>query len=254
MANPGTLPITLVTILLLVAPGYLAIRLFLRVAERNDTLDRTAKIVWSSAVSLLSLLLLYGSSPIHFEPLAGLAEIMTRQFDFVSGSDLSNGSLPTGVLLYLLHVGLLLLGALIVGGSDRFRRDDPYEKRAPWYYALADLGEENIGVLLQDGSRIDGQFVPAAWDPSTKDLVLESPERVADEGSEPLGRSILVSSDDISAVVFVDEDPDEETEAAVAPSASAVEEIEQIQAEGQTTDGVDGDENEGADGLGRVRY
>lgn len=227
MANPGTLPVTLVTILLLVAPGYLAIRVFLWVAERNDTLDRTGKIVWSSAASLMSLLVLYTASPVHFEPVTSAGEMLTTQYNIVSGSSLIESQLSTGVLLYLLHVALLLIGSLIAGKGDKSRRDDPYGERAPWYYALTDLGEEEIGVLLQDGSRIDGQFVPAAWDPSTKDLMLEDPRRVGDV-CEPLGRSILISSDNISAVVFTEDDPNRETEEEVEVSESAAEEIEQI--------------------------
>ena len=228
MANLGTLPVTLVTILLLVAPGYLAIRVFLRAAERNDTLDRTGKIVWSSAVSLASLLLLYVTSPHHFQPLTDVGQTLTQRFNIVSGSSLVDSSLSTGVLLYLLHVVFLLIGSLVVGRADRSRRDDPYEERAPWYYALTDLGEERIGVLLQDGSRIDGQFVPAAWDSSTKDLVLESPEKSVDGTRVPLGRSILISSDNISAVVFSEDDPNSETEAEVDVSESATEQIEQM--------------------------
>lgn len=228
MANPGTLPVTLVTILLLIAPGYLAVRVFLRAAERNDTLDRTGKIVWSSAASLVSLLLLYATSPVHFQLLTNAGQALTQQFNIVSGSSLVESSLSTRVLLYLLHVVSLLIGSLIVGKIDRSRRDDPYEERAPWYYALTDLGEERIGVLLQDGSRIDGQFVPAAWDPSTKDLVLESPEKSVNGTRVPLGRSILISSDNISAVVFSEDDPNRETEAEVDVSESATEEIEQM--------------------------
>ena len=85
MANPGTLPVTLVTILLLVAPGYLAIRVFLRAAERTDTLDRTGKIVWSSAVSLASLLLLYTLSPYYFDPVADAGEHLSKRAGFVGG-------------------------------------------------------------------------------------------------------------------------------------------------------------------------
>jgi|GEM_PF-2101598 len=227
MANPGTLPVTLVTILLLVAPGYLAVRVFLRAAERNDTLDRTGKVVWSSAASLGSLLVLYAASPLHFELLSTAGQALTGQYNVVSGSDLVASRLSTGVLLYLLHIVLLLTGSLVAGSADKSRRDDPYGERQPWYYALADLGEEEIGVLLQDGSRIDGTFVPAAWDPSTKDLVLENPRRT-ESMPEPLGRSILISSEDISAVVFTEEDPNRETGEEVEPSESATETIEEM--------------------------
>jgi hypothetical protein len=211
MANPGTLPITLVTILLLVAPGYVAIRLFLRYSERKQPLDRTEKVVWSSAASLLSLFIVYATSPLHFGLVTDVGRFLLNAVGVVSGSRILGLALPTGVLLYLLHLVVLFLGAFSVAETDRRRRDDPYGQRRPWYYAFNDLGEEEIEVVLQDGSRISGQFVPAAWDPSIKDLFLENPTRLEGRTSEPLGRSILIRSENISAVAFVEEAPQNET-------------------------------------------
>lgn len=236
MANPGTLPITLVTILLLIAPGYIAIRLFLRRSERKRALDRTEKIVWSSAASLLSLLVIYATSPLHFGLVTDAGEFLLNSVGVVSGSKILGTSLPTGVLLYLLHLVVLFLGAFFVAEKDQQRRDDLYSQRRPWYYAFNDLGEEEIEVVLQDGSRISGQFVPAAWDPSIKDLFLEDPTRLESRGSEPLGRSILISSEDISAVAFVEEAPQNETVDAET-SETAAEEIDKMRklAEGDQT-------------------
>ncbi|MFB6177796.1 MAG: DUF6338 family protein [Halobaculum sp.] len=228
MANPGTLPITLVTILLLVAPGYVAIRLFLRYSERKQPLDRTEKIVWSSAASLLSLFVLYVTSPIHYDFVTAAGEFLLDNAGIVSGTEILRTSLPTGVLLYLLHLALLLLGAVVVGRADLARRDDPYSERRPWYYAFTDLGEEQIEVVLQDGSRVSGQFVPAAWDPSSRDLILEEPVRQTDGVNEPLGRTILISSDDVSAVVFVEEDPNSEAVEETEPSEEAEDSLEKL--------------------------
>lgn len=229
MANPGTLPVTLVTILLLVAPGYLAIRVFLRAAERTDTLDRTGKIVWSSAVSLASLLLLYTLSPYYFDPVADAGEHLSKRAGFVGGAEILSISLPATVILYTLHVSLLLIVSWVIGRRERRHREDPYSEREPWYYALTDLGAEEIGVLLQDGSRIDGTFVPAAWDPSSKDLVLEDPVRNGDGMRVPLGRTVLISSDNISAILFPDNDPNRATGQSVGVSEAAVEEIDEIE-------------------------
>ncbi len=228
MANPGTLPITLVTILLLIAPGYIAIRLFLRRSERKRTLDRTDKIVWSSAASLMSLFVVYATSPLHFGLVTDVGGFLLNSVGVVSGSKILGTSLPTGVLLYLLHLAVLFIGAFLVAKKDQQRRDDLYSQRRPWYYAFNDLGEEEIEVVLQDGSRISGQFVPAAWDPSIKDLFLEDPTRSESRESEPLGRSILISSEDISAVAFVEEAPQNETAKTAETSETAAEEIDKM--------------------------
>ncbi|MEZ3115193.1 DUF6338 family protein [Halobaculum sp. MBLA0147] len=165
MANPGTLPITLVTILLLVAPGYLAIRLFLRVAERNDTLDRTAKIVWSSAASLGSLFVLYVFSPVHFGWMAGVGETLTDGLGVVTGSELLGVSLSTGVLLYLGHLSVLALLAALLGVADRRRGGDDRDRREPWRYAFDEAGDGWIEVFLENGPHIRGDSIPLPGTP-----------------------------------------------------------------------------------------
>ena len=208
MANPGALPITLVTILLLVAPGYLAIRVFLWRAERNYTLDRTEKIVWSSATSLASLFLLYLMSPVLFPTFDDVGSFLLDQLGFIGYSSLGSVSLPTSVLLYLTHLALLLVSSELVAIADIRQTDDDRDRREPWRYAFDDAGEGRIEVFLEDGSRIRGEFDPSAWDSSRKDLYLRDPVRLGDNKS--VGRSMLVRSEWITRVVFPVEDPDEE--------------------------------------------
>lgn len=244
MANPGTLPVTLVTILLLVAPGYLAIRVFLRAAERTDTLDRTGKIVWSSAVSLASLLLLYLTSPIYFDGVESLGATLTKQFNVVTGETLFGSSLSTGVLLYGGHLTLLFVITVLLGLADRWRATDDRDRREPWRYAFDDAGAGEIEVFLEDESHIRGEFDPSAWDSSRKDLYLKQPVRIADDGVESVGQSILVRSEWITRVVFPDEDRDEElmkrsneiNSERQEMAEKAVEELEQSATDSSETD------------------
>jgi hypothetical protein len=210
MANPRTLPVTLVTILLLVAPGYLAIRVFLRAAERNDTLDRTGKIVWSSAASLVSLLLLYVTSPVHFDWVVTRGVTLTEGVGVVTEAELFGISLATGVLLYVGHLLVLFAATGLLGVGSRWSGDDDRDRREPWRYAFDDAGEGRIEVSLEDSSRIRGYFDPFAWDSSRKGLYLRDPVRVTDDGSESVGRSMLVRSEWITGVVFFEDDPNSE--------------------------------------------
>ena len=207
MANPGTLPVTLVTILLLVAPGYLAIRVFLRAAERNDTLDRTGKIVWSSAASLGSLFLLYLTSPIYFDGVESLGATLTEQFNVVTGETLFGSSLSTGMLLYGGHLTLLFVVTALLGLADRWRATDDRDRREPWRYAFDDAGEGRIEVFLENGPHIRGEFDPSAWDSSRKDLYLKDPRSLSEDDEIPLGQSILIRSEWITGVVFPEGDP-----------------------------------------------
>ncbi|MEZ3142869.1 DUF6338 family protein [Halobaculum sp. MBLA0143] len=206
MANPGTLPVTLVTILLLVAPGYLAIRVFLRVAERNDTLDRTAKIVWSSAASLGSLLLLYLASPVYFDRVTDFGKALTES-GVVTGETLFGSSLSTGVLLYGSHLLVLFVLTGPLGLADRQRGDDDRDRREPWRYAFDDAGGGQIEVFLENGPHIRGEFDPSAWDSSRKDLYLRDPKSLSDGKPVPLEQSMLIRSEWITGVVFPEDDP-----------------------------------------------
>jgi len=226
MANPGTLPVTLVTILLLVAPGYLAIRVFLRAAERTDTLDRTGKIVWSSAASLVSLLLLYVASPLHFDWVIAQGETLTEGLGVVTGTELFGVSLSTSVLLYVEHLLMLFLVAFVLGSLDRLRGDDDRDRRKPWQYAFNDAGEGQIEVFLENGPHIRGDFDPSAWDSSRKGLYLRNPKSLSDGETVPLGQSMLVRSEWITGVVFPEDDPNSEQIELVETPQEMIEEIE----------------------------
>lgn len=244
MANPGTLPVTLVTILLLVAPGYLAVRVFLRAAERNDTLDRTGKIVWSSAASLVSLLLLYLLSPVHFEWVVAGGEILTEGFGVVTGAKLLGVSLSTGVLLYTEHLSVLFLLALLLGGVDKLRGDDDRDRREPWRYAFDDAGAGEIEVFLENGPHIRGEFDPSAWDSSRKGLYLRSPRSLSDGETVPLGQSMLVRSEWITGVVFPEDDPNSEQTKLVDISEEIAVQLETQLGEGQVSE-TEQNENSG---------
>lgn len=236
MANPGTLPITLVTILLLVAPGYLAIRLFLRRAERNYTLDRTEKVVWSSAVSLASLLLLYVFSPLIFGWLETSGRFLLNRIGFVSSQTLETLSLPTGILLYLTHLVVLFGGAEVLGARDKKEGDDDRDRREPWRYAFDDAGEGRIEVFLENGSQISGEFDPSAWDSSQKDLYIENPVKLSDNDNVPIGQSMLVRSEWITGVVFSGDDPNRGPMETANSSTEAEAELDRLQTSGEESD------------------
>lgn len=78
MQNFGTLPLNFVYILLLIVPGLIGIDLCLQFSKTGEQ-TRIQTVVYSVGVSLLSIGLLYVSSPLFFELVSDTATSLANR-------------------------------------------------------------------------------------------------------------------------------------------------------------------------------
>jgi len=219
----GRIPLGLLTIILLVLPGLLALDIYFRVSKKSRSYSRIKWIGYSTGVSLASLLVLYSTSPLYFSGLASWAPEFEQTVGLVTRSQMKGSSGLETISLYLLHVGIATVLGTSAGVLDRFglnRNSPPRDRREPWSYAFNQIPAdgETIEVVVNDGTIIQGDFNRTAWDDSQRELFLDDPYQVEyfDNGAtikdrQDLGRSMLLKEETISRVVFIEEDPDTTT-------------------------------------------
>lgn len=223
MASPGRVPISLLTILLLVGPGLIGLDLFFRVTDKNRSLSRVQLIVYSATVSVASILLLYFFTPFYFTGLSAFSSNLATDVGTVTETELSELKIANIVSLYLIHFALAgILGAGLGYVANR-RSEKERDRRDAWQYTFEDVPTdgEQIEVVLRDETTIQGQFNEKAWDEQQHELFLEDPAKVEYkewsnklEHSVDLGRSILLHEESISRVIFPKDDPQSEKDPA----------------------------------------
>lgn len=211
-------PLSLLTILLLLAPGVFGLQLFFNYAQRNPSLSRTQWIAWSVLTSIISLGVLYITSGLIIpiaEYIGGITEstlqtIVYSELDF---------TIAEGSILYIFHLIIIGIGGLLIGlfESEVVKSDQVLDPREPWEYAFDEIpvDGETLDITLDDGSILRGDFNEKAWQSSKRELFLEDPfEIVVDDNGiqqdkQDLGRSVLLQSDAIAYIVFTNEDPNQ---------------------------------------------
>lgn len=216
MPNPGTLPISLLTIILLVVPGLLGLDLYYRLAEKSTSLSRVQWIVYSVITSLSSLFLLYFLTFFYLGTVESTSETIAATLGIATVSELSELSVPTFVSLYVFHI-LVAMG--LGAGLGWWKKSEYEDRREPWHYAFDETQQdgEEMEVVTSDGTVIQGEYNRTAWDDSQRELFLHDPYEIiySADGSKrekkiDLGRSIIVMEESISRVVFIEEDPNQE--------------------------------------------
>jgi len=218
MATGTTLPISLLTIVLLLVPGLVSLELYFRRTSKQDRTTRTKRIVYSIFLSLASLGTLYLLSPLYFDWVSKSVRSLGAVLNVASRSELLGLALFSTAVLYALHFVLtLVLGHTLGFVEDEFWNPDRVlDRRPPWEYAFDEAKSEEVEVTLDDGTIIRGRFNDAAWDKESHDLYIEEPEEVqykdGIEIGEPtdLGRSLLLKQSAIGFVAFTKEDPNSE--------------------------------------------
>lgn len=204
------LPVRFLAILLLAVPGLVGLEVYYRLAGRPNTLSRTRLVAFSTVVSLSSLLVLYLGSPLYLDrlvratgdgALAGLPAV----------ESLPVVPLPAVVLLYLLHSGVATAIGTAVGfmSDSLLNRGIERDRRDPWSYAFQHHigGTNEVVVVLDDGRRVAGSLVEAAWDGDTRELYVRGATLVGDAGEEPPGELVLFTEAAVSHVYFPERDP-----------------------------------------------
>lgn len=249
MQTPGRLPLGLVTVLVFVVPGLIGLEMYFRASQRSRELSRTRLVVYSAAISLFSLLVLYFLSG----PLTRRAEALggwVRSTPLVISATVpvtqsTKAELASVVILYLAHLTLSVLIGVVSGLGSRLvvDRGVSRDRRNPWELAFEDEANESgkIVVVLEDGRAIAGTHETRGWDRDQRELLLFSPKDVTEESTSrfdieavtadksdqeqragtnaPLEGtdSVLLTSDVISNVYFFEMDRDRE----VAKSSAA---------------------------------
>lgn len=225
---PGRLSIGVSAIILLLVPGLVALVLYFRISNRRDELTRIQWLTFSIAISLISLFLLYISTPIHFDWITTLIDETVGE-PLVADKELLELSFPVLISFYIFHVIItMIIGAGSGWFDNRFwSADQVLDRRAPWKYAFDEAEDEEVEVTLEDGTVIRGQFNEAAWTKDDRELYLEAPSIIEYEDGEDgreeelieIGRSVLLKESSMAYVVFTESDPETEFE----PSEDAIE-------------------------------
>lgn len=236
MVSPGEVPISLLSILLLIGPGLIGLDLYFRFSGKNSSLSRLQLVVYSAAVSVASILLLYLTTPIYFPLLSSASNDVASQLGIITESELSQLKIPNIISLYLFHFFLAGIFGAGMGYAANERSDKELDRRDAWQYAFEAVPEdgEQIEVVMEDNTTIQGQFNEKAWDADQRELFLEDPSEVEYEenGSSidhchDLGRSILLKEEAISRIVFTKDDPQSEMDPEDAETDSGSEETQQ---------------------------
>lgn len=218
----GSLSFRLVALLLLLAPGLLAIDVFFRYTEQRQRLSRLQRYVYSAIASLGSLAVLYVLTPLYFKPLEKTVNAAIRVFNIATGPEIAELSFAGLAILYLTHIGITALIGL--GSAKAYNRripPDSRDRREPWEYAFSVSPEEGetVEVVTSDGTVIQGDYNIEGFDTERRELYLDNPYEVeyADdlddiERKVSLGRAIFLPNDAISRVVFIEPDPQSEYE------------------------------------------
>lgn len=205
-------------VLLVLAPGLIGLDLYHRVARRKSSLSRIKWVAYSTAISIVSLTLVFLAVPVS----ELLSLPVVRSFERVVGlrgvSYFATKSLAELLFLYFQHV--LVVGLLAVGVAvlDRRWREEELDRREAWKFAFDEGRDETdrVEVVMTDGAIIRGDFIRKAWDRSRRELYLDDPvevEYVEDpdgglaEEVQDIGRSTFLNGNSISRILFLQEDP-----------------------------------------------
>jgi hypothetical protein len=218
VSGVGAAPLNVIVLILLFVPGIIGMDLYYFTAQKRNPLTRSRRLIYSTAISAVSLLVLYIASPVYFDAGSTIIGRTAAESNIVTQEELANLALPVGTVFYLSHATLAGLGGALAGRIIRTVSSSDSDPREPWHYAFEQSGsDERIEVLLTDDRIIHGTFDQAAWDSSQRELFLNDPEEITYnsdgtdiESRNSLGRSLLVMGDSITQVVFLEQDPESE--------------------------------------------
>lgn len=218
MVSSGDIPIGLLSLILLLAPGLLGIELYFYFADRKSSMSRIKWIAYSALVSTASLIILYLLSPITegaLLPSARTMELLLHLPDAAYFGSKTMGELLAFYSEHIIFIGLIAYSAAYI---DRWRREEELDRREAWRFAFDEGRAETnlIEVVLRDGTIIRGDFIREAWDSSRRELYLDNPLEVEydldkdgerTEDTIDMGRSIFLQENAIARVLFLQEDP-----------------------------------------------
>lgn len=147
----ANLPLTTVVYqLLFLVPGYLTYVIAVRRGKILGTRDRFDKLMLSLLASGTSIALLYVSYVVY-------RSITQAATTIPSVFDLSWIQLTVG---FILHVGLTVVGGVLIGVGIDHLRDEDVEWIHPWLGLHRDIeGNPTVKVMLKNGTELTGKLV-----------------------------------------------------------------------------------------------
>lgn len=223
MGTIQSIPISFITLLLLLAPGLIGLRILYFYSKRKFSLTRTRLIVYSSFLSGISVLILYASSNILFQNFIPVIGVIASTLNISRESKIMHIPLWGLVGLYILHISVVIvIGAAVGLGYRKYKwhwKDQILDRRDPWEYTFTESPTDGewIEVKLQSGDIVQGKFNDRAFNPAKRELFLDDPFQV--EYPSPnkeakrydMGRSIYLHSGAIQQAVTLQEDPNAKT-------------------------------------------
>lgn len=224
MVLGGLQAFSLVSILLLILPGWLGVKLYLRRVKRQDRLNRLDTVALSIGVSVSAIAglsfvfilyytigyqLLTPTKPLVIPPVSGLL-LLTKSL------------LLAGMNYVLLVSSAAQLGEYCAS-EGYFMGQLPNPPNSVWRTQLESIenspGDDHIRVVTADDDHISGKL--GGWSVDSKDLVVEEPERIeADTGEHGQSSELLDSRmylhDSEIARVYVGQ-PNTADESSVSP-------------------------------------
>lgn len=205
--------VNLLYIVLLLVPGVIGIDLYLRASKRIGDLSRLKVLVYSVALSILSILLLYIGSPVLYPFVTGFSSDFTSIWSLSTSTDLLNLEVSDWFFVYISQTLLAVSLGFIIGKIDlNLYGDGSRDRRDAWKFAFGKApreGEELI-VVTNDGTRLKGLWNEKAFTKSKRELYLDEPSKISNNGEEEtqLGRGIYLHENEIAQVVIPELDPD----------------------------------------------
>lgn len=209
MVLGGIQAFNLVSILLLLVPGWLGVKLYLDGVERSDRLGRIDTVVVSILVSLCGLLILAA-----YYTLWVLLLTLSSSPWYPTVQQLSP-LVQTPVLVIINYMNLTVVSSVLglyCACSGRLIGKLPEALNKAWRTRLEAVegspGDDRVQVVTTDGDRITGTL--GSWSVDSRDLVIEQPEWTdTDFGGEEhtlksRDGSVFVRGDRV-ARVYVDE-------------------------------------------------
>jgi hypothetical protein len=203
-ASPNVL-----TLLLLVAPGLVGLKLYLRQTGGVDDFSRLDSVVFSLAFSFGSILLIY----------AGYSLLL---FALATAADFPQPTLPVLFGGYLLHILVTCGLGFVVGLFAGDTTDGSKRTQAElWQFAFENIhADSKVRVTTTAGEKIEGNVLKRRDPVQARDLILTSPRRLDADGESLasfIGPYAYLHEQDISQVVFY-EDLEEDLDRAVVES------------------------------------
>ncbi|GAA0469778.1 DUF6338 family protein [Halococcus dombrowskii] len=193
MVAVNILTANLIYPVLLILPGLIGLKIYLRTAGAVNDFSRLDAIIFSLGISVASVLAMYA--------VYGIILMHPPTFN-----DVQFNSLPLLMGLYLIHFVVSCLIGWLLGRCYDSEGNGPREEL--WDFIFEELfTDSQIRVVKPNGSQIEGNIQITGDSPQSRDLILSSATEIKQDGTESrdLGEFTYVHERGVSHIEIVEE-------------------------------------------------